>query len=201
MGPRLLLMVGREAAYRVARYSSRALGVQRVGIKGEAFYWFHMVGVYFGNAAQCNWGPLFAYFKPLDNLEAVKKVWQGRWGGKGWRRGRKGKRRLEEGRGRRKRWTSVVYLDGRRNCPLPLASSYRTTEWDAISWQSQLLFICLVLGYCSECYCQQHLCPSTKYQLFKKIYISALPAVVSFQYSPSCNFCNCSFVSKNSSSN
>lgn len=30
-------MVGREAAYRVARYSSRALGVQRVGLKGRPF--------------------------------------------------------------------------------------------------------------------------------------------------------------------
>lgn len=34
----------------------------------------------------------------------------------------------EEGRGRRKRWARVVYVDGRRNCSLPLASSYRTTE-------------------------------------------------------------------------
>lgn len=112
-------------------------------------------------------------------------------------RERKGTRRSEEAWGRRKGWRRAVYLDGRRNGSLPSASAYITTEQDAIFWQFQLLVLCLVSGYCSECLMSTASLPF--HQIFKKY--SVLPTVVSFPYSPSCNFCNCSFVSKNSSSN
>lgn len=57
---RALPMAGREAAraHRAARHFSWGLGMERVGLKKSgrgAFYWFHVLGIYFRNAARCKW--------------------------------------------------------------------------------------------------------------------------------------------------